>query len=94
MSLFAIHYTYDDRAAERDAARPEHRAYLLDLAAQGKAPVFGRYEDEGAPGALIVFEAASLEEAEAMVAADPYVRAGLVPEHSVRAWPAAGPWTA
>lgn len=94
MSLFAIHYVYDDRAAERDAMRPEHRAWMLGLAERGIARAFGRYEDDGDPGALLVFEADSAAAVEELLAADPYQAAGLVVGHSVRAWPAGGPWVA
>ncbi|WP_062388750.1 YciI family protein [Demequina iriomotensis] len=94
MSLYAIHYAYDHRAAERDELRPEHRAWLLGLAEQGVAKVFGRYEDAGQPGALLVFEAESAEAVESLLAQDPYQDAGLVTGCSVRVWPAAGPWTA
>lgn len=94
MSLYAVHYVYDHRAAERDAARPEHRAWLLGLAERGVAKVFGRYEDGGEPGALLVFEAPSAEAVEELLAQDPYQAAGLVVGFTVRAWPAVGPWTA
>ena len=94
MSLFAVHYVYDHRADERDAARPEHRAWLIDLAERGVAKVFGRYEDGGEPGALLVFEAEDAADVESLLQRDPYQAAGLVVSHSVRAWPAAGPWTA
>ncbi len=93
MSLYAIHYVYDERAAEREALRPEHRAWLLGLAEQGVAKVFGRYEDAGEPGALLVFEAETVDAVEGLLALDPYQAAGLVAAHSVRAWPAVGPWT-
>ncbi|WP_062292162.1 YciI family protein [Demequina phytophila] len=94
MSLYAIHYVYDERADEREEMRPVHRAWLLGLAGQGIAKVFGRYEDDGQPGALLVFDADSPSAVEAMLAQDPYQTAGLVVSHSVRAWPAGGPWTA
>ncbi|MDN4474285.1 YciI family protein [Demequina sp. SYSU T00192] len=94
MSLYAIHYVYDDRAAEREEMRPLHRAWMLGLAEQGIAKVFGRYEDEGQPGALLVFEAESAAAVEELLAADPYQAAGLVVGHTVRDWPAGGPWTA
>lgn len=92
MSLFAIHYTYDERADERAAHRPEHLAHFRALAAAGKVPAIGRYGDDLQPGALIVADVASLEEAEQIVADDPYVKVGLVPAHSIRQWPAFGEW--
>ncbi|WP_062466273.1 YciI family protein [Demequina maris] len=94
MSLYAIHYVYDERAAEREEMRPVHRAWMLGLAELGIAKVFGRYEDDGEPGALLVFDADGPDEVEAMLAQDPYQKAGLVVRHSVRTWPAGGPWTA
>lgn len=91
MSLFALHYVYDDRLAERDAGRPVHREYWLALAAERKVLALSRYEDDLDPGALLILDVDSREAAEELVAADPYVISGLVPEHSVRAWPAMGP---
>jgi uncharacterized protein YciI len=93
MSLFAVHYVYDDRAAEREEMRPVHRAWIMALVEEGVAKAFSRYEDDGDPGALLIFEADSAEAIEAMLAEDPYQRAGLVVSHSVRTWPAGGPWT-
>ena len=88
MTTFTIEYAYDDRAAERDRHRPAHRAYLASLADEHRMLAYGRYDDDGAPGALLVCEAERLDEVEALIAADPFVRAGLVPEHRIRVWPA------
>ncbi|GIG54495.1 YciI family protein [Demequina activiva] len=88
MTTFTIEYAYDDRSDERDQHRPAHRAYLAALADEGTMLAYGRYDDDGAPGALLVCEAASLEEVEAIIEGDPFVRAGLVPEHRIRVWPA------
>ncbi len=92
MSLYAVHYTYDERADERASRRPEHLGHFRALAAEGKVPVIGRYGDELEPGALIVLDVDSLDEAESIVANDPYVLAGLVPERVIREWPAFGAW--
>jgi len=92
MPTFAVHYAYDDRSAERDALRPEHRAYLDQLAARGVALAFARYDDDGAPGALLVFQAPDAVAVEHLLAEDPFVIAGLVVSHDVRHWPAIGPW--
>jgi uncharacterized protein YciI len=91
MTVFALHYTYDERAAAREATRPEHRAYWFALADAGRVLALSRYDDDLEPGALLILDVEGVDAAEALVAADPYVRAGLVPSHSVRAWPAAGP---
>lgn len=88
MTTFMIEYAYDERSDERDALRPAHRAYLAALAEQGTMLAYGRYDDGGAPGALLVCEAEDLDAVESVLAADPYMEAGLVPEHRIRIWPA------
>jgi len=94
MDLFAVHYVYDDRTEDRDAIRTSHVAYLDDLVAKGALFAYGRYADELEPGALFIYRADGADVVEAWVAGDPYVAAGLVPRHSVRAWPARGTWPA
>ncbi|WP_084103908.1 YciI family protein [Demequina sp. NBRC 110056] len=88
MTTFAIEYAYDERSAERDAHRPAHRAYLAEQAAAGRMLAYGRYDDDAPPGALLVCEAATVADVEAIIAADPFVTAGLVAEHRIRIWPA------
>lgn len=92
MTLYAIHYTYDERADERAALRPQHLAHFRALAESGRVPAIGRYGDTLEPGALIVVDVDSLDEAEQIVANDPYVEAGLVPARAIREWPAFGAW--
>lgn len=58
------------------------------LAEQGTMLAYGRYDDDGAPGALLVCEADSVDAVETLISADPFVEAGLVPEHRIRRWPA------
>ena len=94
MTLFALHYVYDERADERTALRPAHLSHFRALADGGRVPAIGRYGDSGQPGALIILDVESLDEAEQIAAADPYMIAGLVPEHTIREWPAFGSWPA
>jgi len=94
MDLFAVHYAYDDRTEDRDAIRTSHITYLDELVAKGALLAYGRYADELEPGALFIYRADGSPAVEAWVADDPYVAAGLVPRHSVRAWPARGTWPA
>ena len=94
MRLFAATYAYDDRADERTALRPEHLEYLDALVDEGSLLAYGRYSDSKAPGALFIYFADSETAVEAWIEADPFVEAGLVPDHVVRAWPALGPWPA
>ncbi len=54
--------------------RHDHLAYLEEMEEQGKVFAKGRFTD-GA-GGLVIYQADSLEEAEALVKADPYVEKG------------------
>ena len=77
--LFALHaIDRTDVPGLRAATRPEHLVYLKGfgtkivlagplLGADGTTPI----------GSLVVFDAGDLAEAEAMVAGDPYSKAGL-----------------
>lgn len=88
MATWTIEYAYDDRSDARDVHRPAHREYLGDLADRGTMLAYGRYDDQGAPGALLVCEAKDVDAVESIIAGDPFVEAGLVPEHRIRRWPA------
>lgn len=92
MDLFAVHYAYDDRIEDRDAIRGSHIEYLDVLVSRGVLFAYGRYADELEPGALFIYRADRANTVEGWVAGDPYVAAGLVPGHAVRAWPALGTW--
>lgn len=91
MATWTIEYAYDDRADERDRHRPAHREYLNGLLAAGALLTYGRYDDEGAPGALLVAVADDVSAVEDMIAGDPFVTAGLVPEQRIRRWAAVWP---
>lgn len=91
MATWTIEYAYDDRSDDRDRHRPAHREYLNGLLATGDLLTYGRYDDDGAPGALLVCEADDVSAVEALIAGDPFVAAGLVPEHRIRRWAAVWP---
>lgn len=92
MATFAVRYTYDQRTDLQDEVRPEHRAYLRGLAERGLLHGSGPFSD-GAPGALLVFEAADRGALDALLAGDPFARAGVIAEADVRAWTLViGPW--
>jgi uncharacterized protein YciI len=94
MPTYAVRYTYDERADVRDRVRPEHRAYLSGLADEGALLVSGPYSD-GEPGALLVFRADDQAAVDTILAADPFMRDGLVVEADVREWQLVlGPWAA
>lgn len=78
--------------AARLAARPAHVERLLALKAEGRLLLAGPHpaidsEDPGEAGftgSLVVAEFASLAEAEAFAAADPYVAAGVYARVTVK----------
>ncbi|MBD2363749.1 MULTISPECIES: YciI family protein [unclassified Anabaena] len=55
---------------------PAHRAYVQELIAQGHKAKTGYWANFG--GGMLLFEAASMKEAEAIVALDPLVKNGCV----------------
>jgi uncharacterized protein len=71
--------------AVRMENRPAHVAYL---SATGVVEMAGPFLNEAGEmtGSLIVLEVASLEEARAWAAADPYAKAGLFEEVRIEAW--------
>ena len=70
----------------RLATRPEH---LEHLKAAGDKIVFAGPlldTDDKPKGSLVIIEAASLEEAEALAAADPFVTRGVFASYTVTRW--------
>lgn len=86
MPYFATTYTYvSDSTEARDATRPAHREYLAQVNERGGLLLSGPHVG-GEPAALLVFEAATEDDARALTAADPFVLQGLVAEITVREW--------
>ncbi len=77
-----IEYTADQQKVE--SIRPTHREYLRGLIAKGQLAISGPFTD--APGALIVYEANSAEEAEALLRGDPFHAAGVFVRWTIRPW--------
>ena len=78
-----------DGLARRPALRPAHLERAAALAAAGRlllaGPLLDEPGDSGQPqGSLIVADFADAAEAEAWIAADPYVRGGVFAEVEVR----------
>ena len=81
MALFAIEYFYDPAAASKmDEVRPDHRAHLRALHAQGIVSLVGSWVDDPHPGALIAVEAESAEDALTALAEDPFFLAAVITE--------------
>jgi uncharacterized protein YciI len=81
---FAAIIEYLQDKAKVDALRPTHRAYLQQLKANGQIAATGPFTDGS--GALIVYEAASAEEAEQLLQADPFHAAGVFLSWRLRPW--------
>ncbi len=71
---------------QRLDTRPVHLEHLNSL---GKKLVFAGAlldDNEQPEGSIVVFEAESLEEAQKMAAADPFVPAGVFASYEVKRW--------
>jgi uncharacterized protein YciI len=78
----SIEYLQDTAIVE--AHRPAHRAYLTSLLDKGKLFASGPYADGS--GALIIYEADTPDEAEALLTADPFHSAGVFLRWQLRPW--------
>lgn len=75
-----------DALAKRPDVRPRHLEHLRPLSRAGRVVVAGPLlaDDGKTPrGSMTVLEAASLEEARALAARDPYVVEGVFASHEV-----------
>ena len=81
---FAAMIEYSQDKAKVDAARPAHRAYLTSLIEKNQLFASGPFEDGW--GALIIYEAESLEGVDALMSADPFHAAGVFIRWTVRPW--------
>lgn len=83
---YLLFYDYvDDIAERRTPFRDAHLGHVKAYAERGEVLLAGAFADP-LDGAAIVFAVADREAVEAFVAADPYVRNGLVTRWHVRAW--------
>ncbi len=81
---FAAIIEYSQDRAKIAEVRPTHRQYLASLRANGQLAASGPFTDDS--GALIVYEAASLEEAEQLLRADPFHQNGIFLSWRLRPW--------
>lgn len=77
-----LEFTEDEEL--RLKTRPVHREYLAKLVESGKLWLSGPWADD--TGALLVYEAENLAEAEGLLEADPYRRAGVLANARIREW--------
>src|SRR5262249_36199537 len=81
---FAAVIEYSQDKAKIAELRPVHRQYLAELRRQGRLAVSGPFTDDS--GALIVYEAASPEEAESILQGDPFHKGGVFVKYQLRPW--------
>jgi uncharacterized protein len=80
-----VNYATYTPAEERVAAlRPAHREYMTRLRADGRLVACGPFADGS--GALFIYEAGSLADAEEIVAADPYQIGGVFVRCQLSSW--------
>ena len=83
MSFFVLEYRYADMDA-RARVRPDHLTYLQSLLEEGTLVLAGPVGDGS--GAMLVLQVASEQEAQQVVASDPYTAAGVGVDHVLRPW--------
>ena len=81
---FAAIIEYIQDKAKIETIRPAHRQYLTELKAKGQLAATGPFLDDF--GALIIYEAARKEDAEALLEADPFNKAGVFVSWVIRPW--------
>jgi uncharacterized protein len=82
---FAVTYSYGPEAADRRAELlPEHRAWLKTIDDEGRVLGAGIFPDKS--GALLVFEAESLDAIQRDLEADPFARAGAIVKTDIKEW--------
>ena len=77
-----IEYIQDKEKIQE--VRPVHRQYLATLKANGQLAASGPFTDDS--GALIIYEAASREEAEKLLQSDPFHQNGIFVLWQLRPW--------
>jgi hypothetical protein len=81
---FAAIIEYTNDKAKIAEVRPGHRQYLASLRERGQLAVSGPFADDS--GALIVYEAATREEAETLLKSDPFSQNGIFVKYQLRPW--------
>ena len=81
---YAAIIEYSQDKAKIQALRPTHRQYLSQLRERGQLAIAGPITDDS--GALIVYEAASADEAEKLLQGDPFHQNGIFLTYMLRPW--------
>src|SRR5262245_40007494 len=81
---FAAIIEYIPDKAKIAAIRPAHRVHLTALKERGQLVACGPFTDDS--GGLIIYEAATKEEAEAFLQNDPFAKNGVFVRWQLRPW--------
>ncbi len=81
---FAAIIEYASDKALIGEVRPTHRQYLAGLLERGQLAAAGPFTDDS--GALIVYEAPSVADAEKLLQADPFFQKGIFRRYQLRPW--------
>ena len=81
---FAAVIEYIQDKDKIQATRPVHRQYLAALKERGQLAASGPFTDDW--GALIIYEAASAQEAEGLLKGDPFHQSGVFVRWTIRPW--------
>jgi uncharacterized protein YciI len=84
MTRFVLELAFTRDNERRLEVRPAHREYLRGLHLDGRLESAGPWADDS--GALLVYRVADRAEMDAILAGDPYTRAGVVEVASLREW--------
>lgn len=84
MPLFTAILAYGDDAERRQEIRPTHREYLRELLDRGKLYKSGPFTDDS--GALIIYDAEDISEAQTLLANDPFALNGVIVGAEIREW--------
>lgn len=84
MAKFAAILEYISDADRVGEIRPKHREYLGSLMESGKVFNSGPFPDGS--GAMIIYEAADLAEAQVLLANDPFSKNGIITSAQLKEW--------
>ena len=84
MALFAALIEFTQNEELRLQTRPVHREYLRELLESGKLAISGPWTDD--TGALIIYDAEDMAEAERILDGDPYRSAGVIANATLKEW--------
>jgi uncharacterized protein YciI len=83
VALFLLSYGYNDTDL-RAQRREDHVAYLNKLKDDGSLVAAGPYADLS--GGTILYQADTVQDAETLVAGDPYTQADVTKDRHLREW--------